>query len=208
MVQGDNCGVAIHLLFLCAELSLTNILSHCATKELNDSSFGSSESYVIAVNSRMPQANWSYVAGLIQALLSVWKYLKQETDDQLMQVYLNSLNLFLTRVPFSLLDEKYVGGNGLEKKSGPQCIFLGNRLRPQLVFFGYFSQLLCSVAGLMASLEVQRSSFNSHPVIFSTINLVPKLLSWCLSGHGEEENTCITTYFRHKLLVISSFTVF
>ncbi|XWS33676.1 hypothetical protein CRYUN_Cryun22dG0103200 [Craigia yunnanensis] len=87
------------------------------------------------------------------------------------------------------MDEIF-GGNGGEK----------DELRT--VFLGNFIQFLCSLVEQFSFVEELDDSLDKHVILSKIINLVTKLLYWCLGKKGAYVNTCMSRYFRHSYCCI------
>lgn len=128
------------------------------------------------------------VAGIIRTLRNILKFLKEVCDDELVLVILNSISVFISNVPWDSMDESF-GGNGGEDDE-PKTLFLGN-----------FIQLLSSFVDQISFAEGLDDSLDKNVILSKIINLVPKLLYWCLRKEGKCVNTRISRYFSYKLLV-------
>ncbi|KAF5451363.1 hypothetical protein F2P56_026476 [Juglans regia] len=197
----------IHFLCVCMELAIANALSFpsvTSTTEAEDSNHDSLNLYA-AVNPRLKKADFSTVTGIIQVLRNILKYLKQDADDHLLEVFLDSVDSCLSNVRWDLLDEIYEGINrGTQKSSSADASYLRNinGLEPRVMFLGMFLQLLCSLVDQIDFMEAASGSIDKHPIHLKIVNLVPKFLYWCLGKQGDYANACIPQYFRHKLLVL------
>ncbi|KAG6663223.1 hypothetical protein CIPAW_02G011900 [Carya illinoinensis] len=197
----------IHFLCVCMELAIANALSYpsvTSTTEAEDSNHDSLNLYA-AVNPRLKKADLSTVAGIIQVLRNILKYLKQDADDHLLEMFLDSVDSCLSNVRWDLLDEIYEGRNrGTQKSSSADASYLRNinGLEPRVMFLGMFLQLLCSLVDQLDFMEAASVSIDKHPIHLKIVNLVPKFLHWCLGKQGEYADACIPRYFRHKLLVL------
>lgn len=209
----------IHLVCVCVELAMANTLSYSSapsTTGAEDSSSDSSNFYAV-VKPRLQNTNWSTVAGIIRVLRNILKYLKQDYDEHLLEVYLDSVDSCLSNVcwdsvdsclsnvRWDLLDESCDGQNSRSQKSfSADASFLRNASvlqKPCVMFLGTFLQLLCSLVGESDFVEATGVSIHKHPIHLKIVNLVPKVLYWCLGKQGDCVETCISQYFRHKLLV-------
>lgn len=156
----------------------------------------------------LQKLSWLAVVQIVRVLRYIWKNLKQENDDKLVQAYLDSLNSFLSSLPLHLLGEFYVGQNGDYQKSyGLGTLSFKSCQRLGLIFLGYLVQLLCSVIEQIVPVEVQAGSLDSHPVLCTINDLLSKLCHWCLYREEDRANACLSMYFRHKLLVMFSIFV-
>ncbi|KAK8263966.1 hypothetical protein V6Z11_D12G075500 [Gossypium hirsutum] len=181
----------IHSLSICLELSISNI-SSCSFEPSITGAGGSGSDLLNLVGLFKPKLkNTSLftVAGIIRTLRNILKFLKEECDDELVLVLLNSISFFISNVPWDSMDEIF-GGNGGEDDER-NALFLGN-----------FIQLLSSFVDQISFAEGLDNSLDKNVILSKIINLVPKLLYWSLRKEGKCVNTCISRYFSHKLLVL------
>ncbi|XP_012436980.1 uncharacterized protein LOC105763330 [Gossypium raimondii] len=181
----------IHSLSICLELSISNI-SSCSFEPSITGAGGSGSDLLNLVGLFKPKLkNTSLftVAGIIRTLRNILKFLKEECDDELVLVLLNSISFFISNVPWDSMDEIF-GGNGGEDDER-NALFLGN-----------FIQLLSSFVDQISFAEGLDDSLDKNVILSKIINLVPKLLYWSLRKEGKCVNTCISRYFSHKLLVL------
>ncbi|TYH37977.1 hypothetical protein ES332_D12G078200v1 [Gossypium tomentosum] len=181
----------IHSLSICLELSISNI-SSCSFEPSITGAGGSGSDLLNLVGLFKPKLkNTSLftVAGIIRTLRNILKFLKEECDDELVLVLLNSISFFISNVPWDSMDEIF-GGNGGEDDER-NALFLGN-----------FIQLLSSFLDQISFAEGLDNSLDKNVILSKIINLVPKLLYWSLRKEGKCVNTCISRYFSHKLLVL------
>ncbi|XP_039000015.1 uncharacterized protein LOC120125722 isoform X2 [Hibiscus syriacus] len=181
----------IHSLCICFELSILN-LSSCSFEPSITGVGGSGSdltSVVVLFKPKLKNTCLFTVAGIIRILRNMLKFLKEECDDELVLVFLNSISFSILNAPWDSMDEIF-GGTGSEK-DGPRNLFLGN-----------FIQLLCSFVEQFSFAEGLDDSVDKQAILSKIINLVPKLLSWCLGKKAECNDTCISLYFKHKLLVL------
>lgn len=192
--HGKGWAAFVHLLFVYAELSI-GIIQPCSSitrTRVHEDFYGILESYDLAIKSKLQKANWSTVAGIFRVLRCIWKYLKHDFRDQLVDSYLNSLNSFISHVTWNLLDD----GNVV-----PKCVHMGPQM-PKFIFLGYLTQLLSSVVEQVDHEMVQGDSVNGHQLLFSITKLVPSLFLCCLGKEEEHHDARISLYFRHKLLML------
>ncbi|KAG8474669.1 hypothetical protein CXB51_031178 [Gossypium anomalum] len=181
----------IHSLSICLELSISNI-SSCSFEPSITEAGGSGSDLLNLVGlfkSKLKNTSLFTVAGIIRTLRNILKFLKEECDDELVLVLLNSISFFISNVPWDSMDEIF-GGNGGEDDER-NTLFLGN-----------FIQLLSSFVDQISFAEGLDDSLDKNVILSKIINLVPKLLYWCLRKEGKCVNTCISRYFSHKLLVL------
>ncbi|XP_028117121.1 uncharacterized protein LOC114314826 isoform X2 [Camellia sinensis] len=205
VASGGNWDEFMQSLCVCLELLISNALLHslvrASTKALvlkHDSS-----SAIIALKSKLKNANWSSVACIIRVLRNILKCLKQDIEDQLLKVYLNSISYCLASVPWDSMDEVHVGQNGdaLRKSSEGAFHTKAVELESSIVFRGTLVQLFCSLLNQSGWMEPAGGALNKHPVICEISNLIPRLLTWCLCN-GDSNNMCMSVYFRHKMLML------
>lgn len=166
----------------------------------------SSSSLILVLKPKLKNADWSVAAGVVRALRDILKYLKSENDDELVEVFIEAVNCVLSTVPWNLLHEIHVSPNADAQKSSRADVLFQRSL-----FLGNLIQFLCSLVEQGGGVEAAGGSVDKHHPVFSTIiNLVPKLLSWCLGEQADcvSSNNCISLYFKHKLLVRVNLSLF
>lgn len=187
----------IHLLCAYMELVVMNILNcHFEPAAVHGESFG----FIDAFRGRLKNVNWFTVAGGIRVLRNILKYLKQKCEDQLVEVYLDSVNSFLLNVPWDCMDEILYDRNGDKDCNTGD----GSENEPKVLFLGNFIQFLCSLAEQVCSMETLGSTLDTKIMLSKIIDLVPKLLYWCLGKRGDfvSNHFRISQYLKHKLLVL------
>ncbi|OMP02125.1 hypothetical protein COLO4_11329 [Corchorus olitorius] len=189
--SGKSWELLVHSLCICFAFSISNISS--SSFEPSTPKFGGSDSDlsspVVLFKPRFQNASLFTVAGITRILRNILKFLKEKCDDELVQVFFKSIHLCILNLPWDSMDDIF-GGNGGEE----------DELR--ILFLGNFLQFLCSLVDQFSFVEGLDDSLDKHVILSKIINLVPKLLLWCLGKKGECVNTCISRYFRHKLLVL------
>ncbi|KAL4367996.1 hypothetical protein GQ457_05G006860 [Hibiscus cannabinus] len=181
----------IHSLCICFELSISNISSCSFEPSITGLGVSDSDllSVVVLFKRKLKNTSLFTVAGINRILRNILKFLKEECDDELVLVFLNSISFSILNAPWDSMDEIF-GGNGGEKDE-PRTLFLGN-----------FIQLLCSFVEQFSFAEGLDESVDKHEILSKIISLVPKLFSWCLGKRAECANMSISQYFKHKLLVL------
>ncbi|CAL5367105.1 unnamed protein product [Camellia sinensis] len=93
--------------------------------------------------------------------------LKQDIDDQLLKVYLNSISYCLASVPWDSMDEVHVGRNGdaLRKSSEDAFHTKAVELESSIVFRGTLVQLFCSLLNQSGWMEAAGGALNKHPML-------------------------------------------
>ncbi|OMO56777.1 hypothetical protein CCACVL1_26292 [Corchorus capsularis] len=189
--SGKSWELLVHSLCICFEFSISNI-SSCSF-EPSIPKFGGSDSDlsspVVLFKPRLQNASLFTVAGITRILRNILKFLKEECDDDLVQVFFNSIHFCILNLPWDSMDDIF-GGNG------------GEEDEMRILFLGNFLQFLCSLVEQFSFVEGLDDCLDKHVILSKIVNLVPKLLLWCLGKKGECVNTCISRYFRHKLLVL------
>lgn len=178
------------------ELVATNALSFSSassTAGLENSHCNSSS--LLVVKPRLKNAGWSTLAEIVRVLRSILKCLNQdfEYDDNLAEVYLDSVYYSLSNMPWDSLDVIYNSQNSFSVDALDEA--------SRVVFLGNLIQFFCSMVEQCGSVDDAGRSQDEHPFFGLVTNLVPKLFYWCLSMQGQHVITCIRQYFRHKLLV-------
>ncbi|KAJ6304903.1 hypothetical protein OIU78_020450 [Salix suchowensis] len=186
-LSGSGWDSLIHSLCTCLELAIANVL-FCSWEPsrtgVEDSNCDFS-CYVV-LKSSLKSGDWSTAAGMVRVLRNILKHLKQECDDQLLEVFA-TLGMAILRIAvLRMLQFSDV----LVQKSQKFC-FLGN-----------FIQLLCSLVEQSGAVETEVGSQVQYPVLSMVISLVPKLAHWCLSKQGKSVMLPVSQYFRHKLLML------
>ncbi|GKU94652.1 hypothetical protein SLEP1_g8112 [Rubroshorea leprosula] len=192
--SGSGWDFFIRLLCVYAEMVVTNMSNvHFEPSPLHSELLG----FLVVFKDRLKNVNWLTVAGIIQVLRNILKYLKQERDDELVDVYLDSVNSCLLNVPWSSMDVIFDDHYGNKRYN----IQNGSEKEPRVLFLGNFIQFLCSFAEQVCSVETLGGSLDKHVILPKIINLIPKLLYWCLGKGGNCVNKRISQYLKHKLLV-------
>lgn len=172
------------------------------SKGRTDNLARSSSSYAAVLESKLKDANWFTAAGIIQVLRRVLKSLNHDYDEDLVQVFLSSVNTCISNVPWDCFDVVVGQIGDAPKRSSADSLsqkdFVGQSLK--VVFLGNLVQFLCSLVEQSRFLDASDDT-SERPLLVSTINLVPKLLRWCLGKHEECFNACLSRYFQYKLLV-------
>ncbi|XP_058186703.1 uncharacterized protein LOC131303739 isoform X2 [Rhododendron vialii] len=204
VASGGNWGEFMRSLCVCLELAISNALLHSlehpTTKALVSNR--DSSSAIISLTSKLTKANWSSVACVGRVLRNMLKHLKEDLDDQLLEVYLNSISSCLPNLPWKSLDQLHNDQNcEAVKISNGNFYSRVGQLDSTLLFRGTLVQIFCSLVNSRVWMEAVGVTLNTHPIICEISNLIPRLLAWCL-GHGDRNNMGMSEYFRHKMLVL------
>lgn len=198
-LQGNNWDEFVHLLCCSLEMAFTRMLS-CSFENNN---FDSSDVDFMLQHGRM-SCDWSTVAGIVGLLRVICKHLKEDYDDDLVKVYYDSVNSCLLKMPWNSLDECWSCDIVSTKKSLPvNELHLSNlgAMDPGIRFLGTFLQLLCTLVDRNDFVETGCDSADKHPLFVTVMNLIPRLVKWCLRKQEDNSETCIIHYMKHKLLV-------
>ncbi|KAI4327504.1 hypothetical protein L6164_019954 [Bauhinia variegata] len=201
LTTGNNWSEFIHLLCHFLEMAIGRACN-CSSK----TSSGAENSDIdFPLQYGLKHCDWSTVACINLVLRVIFKYLKEDYDDRLVKVYYDSFSSCVLKMPWDLLDEDCVFEIGGANKSSYMNLLHPNScgaMEPATKFLGTFLQLLCSLVDQNDFAEHQGGSTQKHPLIVKVIDLVPRLVKWCLDMKGDIANMCIIQYFKHKLLVL------
>ncbi|KAJ8770643.1 hypothetical protein K2173_021290 [Erythroxylum novogranatense] len=195
-------GSYIHSLCICLGLLMASLLA-CAPPPLMymnglDDTFCDSSGFVVLM-SKLKNGNWSTAAGIVRVLRNILKYVKEERDDQCLELFLGSITSFI-----SLMN--HVGrGRGTLKNNvqiSDDLFFESSDEESKVVFLGFLIQFLCSLAEQSSCLKAMAGTKDHDLFLDKIVNLVPKLLSWCVGKQGNRLKISISQYFKHKLLML------
>ncbi|PHU27390.1 hypothetical protein BC332_05722 [Capsicum chinense] len=197
LVESESCwGEYINLLYLCVKVSIFNGLSSMGhMMEVKDSSRDPSPSPLSKRS--LKSASWPTAAVIMRVLHNVLKQLNRDLSDEFFNIYLEDTTSFISNMPWNLLSEVY----HVHRDSNSDHLLQMQEAKPKsiLVFQGYLLRLLCSsVKGGWTDAAVIASA--EHPFIFEIKNLLPRLLSSCLSNGQHSDNVAICQYLKHKML--------
>ncbi|PHT91557.1 hypothetical protein T459_06670 [Capsicum annuum] len=199
LVESESCwGEYINLLYLCVKVSIFNGLSSMGhMMEVKDSSRDPSPSPLSKRS--LKSASWPTAAVIMRVLHNVLKQLNRDLSDEFFNIYLEDTTSFISNMPWNLLSEVY----HVHRDSNSDHLLQMQEAKPKsiLVFQGYLLRLLCSsVKGGWTDAAVIASA--EHPFIFEIKNLLPRLLSSCLSNEQHSDNVAICQYLKHKMLIL------
>ncbi|CAN1225217.1 hypothetical protein LINGRAPRIM_LOCUS961 [Linum grandiflorum] len=181
-ISGSKSDAFVDSLFMCLALILKRLLSCSITpRSAGNSNFDSSDLAVLIKG--LVHADWSTAAQMIQILRNVLKNLKQESEDECFQAYEKSVCSFLKNVPWDCMDDICA--------EEPDVV----------VFLGSFVPFVCSLVEQATTPETKVHLQDQHSTISIVVNLVPKLLCWCV-GKRESIEQSTFHYFTHKLLML------
>ncbi|CAA7019431.1 unnamed protein product [Microthlaspi erraticum] len=143
---------------------------------------------------KLQKAKWRTVSAIFQALRNILKRLSQEENEELLDVYLESVNSTLAKVLWCRLDAIFSGHNealGSIADCEEVSVFLGN-----------FVQFLCSVVQQVSFAEDSDGLEPTHLILQKVTELVPDLLRWCQPKLESQNGASMSKYLVHKLLVL------
>ncbi|CAN1823234.1 hypothetical protein LINPERHAP1_LOCUS30292 [Linum perenne] len=180
-LSGSKSDSFVDSLFMCLALILNRLL-FCSVPPRCTGNLHFDSSVLVDLNRGWGHANCSTAAHIIETLRRVLKNLKQESDDKHLRAYEKFVYSFLSNIPWDCMDEMYAK----EQK---------------VVFLGSLIPFLCSLVEQATAPETNVDLQDQHSVLSIVINLVPKLLCWCV-GKRETVNQPTCQYFTHKLLML------
>lgn len=153
---------------------------------------------------KLQKANWCTVSAIFRVLRNILKRLSQKENEELLDVYLESVNSTLAKVPWCRVDTifSYQHGSG-ERNSQDYNGTLGSIANSEevTVFLGNFVQFLCSLVQQVRFAEDSDGFGPTHLILQKTIELVTDLLRWCQPKIESQSGSCMSRYLAHKLLV-------
>ncbi|KAI9123855.1 hypothetical protein K1719_005155 [Acacia pycnantha] len=157
---------------------------------------------VLALTSKFLFTMGNYLNEFIQFLCCFWEVAIAGSGDE------NKIDLSVVRFlsPYELkrCDWSTVAGINQVLRDVIKC--LKEDYDDELVKVHYdsvnscLSKLLCSLVDQNDFVETGGAYANEHPLLVTVVNLVPRLLKWCLNKKGDTAETCIIQYLKHKLL--------
>ncbi|CAD5325401.1 unnamed protein product [Arabidopsis thaliana] len=187
---------------LCECLRLAVIYSCPIPAVASETGFGSLDQCFLGsdvLKCKLENANWSTVSDIFRVLRNILKRLSQEDNEELFDVYLESVNSTLAKVPWCRLDTifSHQHGSGERNFQGQS----GNS-EEATVFLGSFVQFLCSMVQQVRVVEDSDDFEPSYLILQKTIELIPDLLRWCQPKLKSQSGSCMSIYLGHKLLVL------
>lgn len=196
--QGSQWDDFIRLLCECLRLA---VIYSCPIAD-SAIGFGSLDLHFLGsdvLKCKLEKANWSTVSEIFRVLRNILKRLSREENEELLDVYLESVNSTLAKVPWSRVDTIFShqhcsGHNGI----------LGSTANSKeaTVFLGNFVQFLCSLVQQVRFAEDSDGFEPIHMILQKTIELVPDFFRWCQPQLESQSGSCMSRYLGHKLLVL------
>ncbi|KAF8406367.1 hypothetical protein HHK36_008454 [Tetracentron sinense] len=207
ILQGRKWDEFLQLLCVCQEVAISKILSSSSVYLIPGTNVSECDisSSILILQAGLVNANWSTAGGLIRVLRNILKYLKQECDGELVEVYMHSISYCISYVPWDLFNEIHVGQNAEARiRSTGDALLLGSidPLESRFVFLGNLLQFFCSLVEQSDLVEIGGGSLDDHTVLSKITSLIPKLLQCCFHKQGDYISTCISRYLRHKILML------
>ncbi|CAH2064478.1 unnamed protein product [Thlaspi arvense] len=159
-------------------------------------SFGSD-----ALKCKLQKANWCTVSAIFRVLRDILKRLRQEENEELLDVYLESVNSTLAKITWCRVDTFCSHSNHHERNSKGHNGSIASS-EEVTVFLGSFVQFLCSVVQQDRFAEDSDGFGPTHLILEKTIDLVPDLLRWCQPKLESQSGSCMQRYLVHKLMVL------
>ncbi|QCD81683.1 Protein Line [Vigna unguiculata] len=204
---GNNWVRFIHFLCCWLEMAITKMIS-CSSGPSSGTENGKFDSSDVEFLTQYgtKDFDWSTVAGVVRVMRVICKYLEEEDyDDGLVQVYHDSVNSCLLKMPWDLLDKFWSCEFGSMKNNSSINQLHLNKfsiMEPVMICLGTFLQFLCSLVDRNDLVETDCDSIDKHPLFITVVNLVPRLAKWCLRKQEHNAERCITNYLNHKLLIL------
>ncbi|XP_060192968.1 uncharacterized protein LOC132622379 isoform X2 [Lycium barbarum] len=198
LLESESCwGEYINLLYLCVKISISNDPSSMGhTMEVKDLSGDPTPSPLLKLS--LKSGSWSTAAVITRVLHNILKQLNRDVVDQIFNIFLEATTSFISNMPWDLLSEVYHA----QGVSNPDLLqTLEAKPKSILMFQGYLLRLFCSLVK-SGWTDIAVSSSAEHPFIFEIKNLLPRLLSSCLSNGQRSDNVAISQYHKHKMLIL------
>lgn len=154
---------------------------------------------------KLEKANWSRVSDILRVLRNILRRLSQQENEELLDVYLESVNSTFAKVPWGRVDTFFSHQHGSgERNSQGHNGTLGSTANSEEAtsFLGNFVQFLCSVVQQVRFAEDSDGFESTQLILQKTIELVPDLLRWCQPNLESQSGSYMSRYLDHKLLVL------
>ncbi|KAL3813579.1 hypothetical protein ACJIZ3_014847 [Penstemon smallii] len=177
----------MQLLCLCLELAICNTLSSSSEHDALKTRY--SDYYSLVSKAFLKQElTWSALAAIVRVLRSILKHLKQDIDENITEVFLDSVSSSILNIPWNLLFKLHVDRNIEVLKVSDISLHM-------IVFVGNFIQFICSMLN-------QEVGAGSSQVICKINTFVPILVAWCHAELQSPQHARISNYLRHKVLML------
>ncbi|XP_010503716.1 PREDICTED: uncharacterized protein LOC104780873 [Camelina sativa] len=195
--SGSQWDDFIRLLCECLRLA---VIYSCPIPAVSSSTgFGNPDLHFLGsdvLKCKLEKANWYMVSDIFRILRNILKRLSQEENEDLLDVYLESVNSTLAKVPWCRVDAIF------SHQHGSGTFGSTKNCEEATVFLGSFVQFLCSVVQQVPFAEDSDGFEPTHLILQKTIELVPDLLRWCHPKLDSQSVSSMSRYLCHKLLVL------
>ncbi|XP_019084830.1 PREDICTED: uncharacterized protein LOC104711589 isoform X2 [Camelina sativa] len=185
---------------LCECLRLAVIYSCPPIPAVSSSTgFGSPDLHLLGsdvLKCKLEKANWYMVSDIFRILRNIFKRLSLEENEDLLDVYLESVNSTLAKIPWCRVNTIF------SHQHGSGTFGSSENCEEGTVFLGSFVQFLCSVVQQVPFAEDSDGFEPARLIIQKTIELVPDLLRWCQPKLESQNGSSMSRYLGHKLLVL------
>ncbi|WZZ26813.1 hypothetical protein YC2023_010214 [Brassica napus] len=147
----------------------------------------------VVLKGEMKKANWCTVSGIFRVLRNILKRLGQEENEELIDVYLESVNSTLAKIPWSRVDTHFSNRHGHNGTLGS----IGNS-EEGTVFLGNFVQFLSTVVQQVRFPEDSDAFGTTHLILQKITELVPDLLRLCQPKLESQSGSSMSRYLVHK----------
>ncbi|CAG7888400.1 unnamed protein product [Brassica rapa] len=145
----------------------------------------------------MKKADWCTVSGIFRVLRNILKRLSQEENEDVIDVYLDSVNSTLAKIPWCRVNTHFSNRHAHNGTLGS----IGNS-EEGTVFPGNFVQFLSTVVQQVRFPEDSDAFGTTHLILQKITELVPDLLRLCQPKLESQSGSSMSRYLVHKLLVL------
>ncbi|KAL9272556.1 hypothetical protein AKJ16_DCAP17481 [Drosera capensis] len=195
----------IHLLCDCVVLAFSNILPYSSPLAFEVGKLSCDRSTFDVLNSQLKNSSWNTGAGILGVFHAILKYLKEQNDKHLLESYMNALDSCISKFSWEMLDTILVRRSYMDCINSGKGTFLTKhpvQSEPRILFLGNLVQLLSSLVDPIGLGEAPADSQYKNPILHNVLDLVPKVLHWCLHVDWKWNSLQIFLYLRHKTLML------
>ncbi|GAB2224009.1 hypothetical protein Drorol1_Dr00004754 [Drosera rotundifolia] len=195
----------IHLLCDCFVLAFSNILPCPSPLAFKVGKLTCDRSTFNVLNSQLKNSGWNTGAGILGVFHAILKYLKEQNDKHLLKSYMDALDSCISKFSWEMLDTIQVRRSYMDCINSGKGTFLTKhsvQTEPRILFLGSFVQLLSSLVDPSGLGEAPADSQYKNPILHNVLDLVPKVLHWCLHEDWKWKSLQIFLYLRHKTLML------
>ncbi|KAK9053211.1 hypothetical protein SSX86_029843 [Deinandra increscens subsp. villosa] len=162
------------------EIMISKVFSPSSDPPIRATHLGcDSVDFTLDLQRVLSNARWFSVGAVVLVLRTILKQLKREDDVKVLEIYFQVLGSCLQVIPWDSCNSVLIA----DINSPPLSWF---------EFCGYLVQLFCSLADCE----------DENPAVHEIFNVFPKILTWYFGMQGENHNSSISQYIRHKILVL------